>query len=60
MTSKKGAMRIFKLQAAESNNEVDIYTVKIPKTKVTVFHIVFRYVACSATFWMITNLVGDY
>ena len=48
----------FKLQAAESKNEVDIYRVKILNTKATVLHLVRRYVACNATFWMAANLDG--
>ena len=58
VTAKKRAMSVFKLQAAESNDEVDIYTVTIPKTKATVFQLVRRYVACGATFRMTANLIG--
>ena len=58
VTEKKRTMSVFKLQSAESNNEVDIYTVTITKTKATVFQIGRRYVACGATFQMETNLIG--
>ena len=49
-------MGVFKLQAAESNDEVDIHTVKTPKTKSTVFQIVCIYVACGAAYWMTDSL----
>ena len=53
-------MIIFKLQAAESNDEVDIYTVTITNSKATVFRLVHNYVVCGTTFWMTANLIGDY
>ena len=51
-------MSIFKLQSAESNDEVDIYMVTIIKTKANVFQLVHHYVVCGATFRMKTNLVA--
>ena len=58
MKTKDRAMRVFKLQSAESNNDAEIYTVTIPMTKATVFQIVRCYVACGATFRMKNNLIG--
>ena len=58
MTTKKRAMRVCKIQSAESNNEVDIYTVKIPKTRATLFQFMRRYVVCGATFKMENNFIG--
>ena len=58
MKEKKSSERFFKLQAAESNDEVDIYMVILPKTKADVFHLVCFYVAYGATFQMTDNLTG--
>ena len=58
MTAKKREMRVFKLHAAESNDEVDIYMVKIPKTSDTVLRIVHCYVACGATLRISSNIIG--
>ena len=50
---------LYKLQTAESNDEVDIYTAEITNTKATVFQIVRCYVECSVTFCMTDNLIGE-
>ena len=58
MTEKKCAMRFFKIQAEESNDEVNINTATITKTKSNVFQLVCHYVACRVTFQMTSNLIG--
>ena len=57
-TEKKSAMGVFKIQAADSNDEVNIWMVKIPKTKDTVFQLVPHYVVFDTTFWMKAKLIG--
>ena len=57
VTAKKPEMRVFKLQASEPNDEVDIYIVKITNTKATVFQIMPCYVACGTSFRMTANLI---
>ena len=58
VTAKKRAMIVFKIRSVESNDEVDVYTVKIPKTKAAVFQIVHSYVVCGTAFRLIANLIG--
>ena len=58
MSAKKYTMIVFKLQAAESNDDVNIYTSTVTKTKATMFQIVHYYVAFGATFRMTSNLIG--
>ena len=57
VTAEERAMSVFKIQSAEFNDEVDIYMVKIPNIKDTVFKIVHCYISCSVTFQMKANLV---
>ena len=58
MKEKKRATRFLKIQAEESNDEVNIYTATITKTNANVFQLVRHYVACSATFQMTSKLIG--
>ena len=61
VTEKYREISVFKLQAAEFNDEADIYMVTILKTENTVFQILRYYVACGSTFRMKANLIGaDY
>ena len=59
VTLKKRGMRIIKLQAAESIDEVNIYIAIVPNTKDAVFQVVRRYVVCGATFQMRSNLIRE-
>jgi len=56
--AKERALSLFKRVESEDDVAIYFYSVTIPKTKTTLFHLAVRYVSCETSFRMASELIG--
>jgi len=56
--AKERALSLFKRVESEDDVAIYSYSVTIPKTKTTLFHLAMRYVSCGTSFRMASELIG--
>jgi hypothetical protein len=56
--AKERALSLFKHVESEDDVAIYSYSVTIPKTKTTLFHLAVRYVSCKTSFRMASELIG--
>ncbi len=55
---KERALSLFKRVESEDDTAIYSYSVTIPKTKTTLFHLIVRYVSCGTSFCMASKFIG--